>query len=72
MTQFPSADRDLDLEAGQIDPSNVTSTGALQDIAFKSGTKVKHLLNPSLQFVVQILISLDDCSITCRWSSSKL
>lgn len=61
MAQFPSADRDLDLEAGQIDPSNVTSTGALQDIAFKSGTKAEFkqtlVSSTELQFSVEVFFA---------------
>lgn len=50
VAQFSSADKDFDIETGQIDPSSVTSAGALQDIAYKSGTKVKHLPILMLQF----------------------
>ncbi|KAH6793138.1 hypothetical protein C2S52_003615 [Perilla frutescens var. hirtella] len=34
------ANKDLDLKAGQIDPYTKTCTRALQEIAFKCGTKV--------------------------------
>lgn len=61
MAQLSSVHKDLDLEAGQIDPSNATSAGVLQDIAFKSGTKVGHLLIFCFVFVVQTLISADGC-----------
>ncbi|KAG8365476.1 hypothetical protein BUALT_Bualt18G0108700 [Buddleja alternifolia] len=61
MTQLSPANKDLDLEAGQIDPSSETPTGALQDIAFKCGTKVefKHALVSSteLQFSVEVLFA---------------
>lgn len=40
VAQPSSASKDLDLEAGQIDPYTETGTGALQDIAFKCGTQV--------------------------------
>lgn len=59
MAQLSSANKDLDLEAGQIDPSCVNSSGALQEIAFKSGTKVKHFLNLCFISVVQTLIWKD-------------
>ncbi|KAG8385604.1 hypothetical protein BUALT_Bualt03G0062400 [Buddleja alternifolia] len=61
VTQPSSTEKDLDLEAGQIDPCTETSTRALQDIAFKCGTKVeyKQALLPSmeLQFLVEILFA---------------
>ncbi|KAH6763969.1 C-terminal domain phosphatase-like 1 [Perilla frutescens var. hirtella] len=61
MAQLPSADKDLDLEAGQIDPSSVTSAGALQDIAFKCGTKVEFkqtlVSSTELQFCVEVLLA---------------
>lgn len=40
VTRPSSANKDLDLEAGQIDPYTETWTGVLQDIAHKCGTKV--------------------------------
>lgn len=40
VVQSSLASKDIDLEAGQIDPYTETCTGALQDIAFKCGTKV--------------------------------
>lgn len=40
VAQLSSTNKDLDLEAGQIDSWSDTSTGALEDIAFKCGTKV--------------------------------
>ncbi|XP_073016962.1 RNA polymerase II C-terminal domain phosphatase-like 1 isoform X1 [Primulina eburnea] len=53
--------KDLDLEAGQIDPYPETSTGALQDIALKCGTKVEfnQALSPilELQFAVEVLFA---------------
>lgn len=61
MAQLSSANKDLYLEAGQIDPSSSTSAGILQDIAFKSGTKVKRLLILCFVFVVQTLILVDGC-----------
>lgn len=51
-----SAYKDHDLEAGQIDPSSATSAAVLQDIAFKSGTKVKHPLIFCLFFCGPTLI----------------
>ncbi|XP_042038794.1 RNA polymerase II C-terminal domain phosphatase-like 1 isoform X2 [Salvia splendens] len=56
-----SAYKDLDLEAGQIDPSSATSAAVLLDIAFKSGTKVefKHTLAPGteLQFFMEVFFA---------------
>ncbi|KZV57582.1 RNA polymerase II C-terminal domain phosphatase-like 1 [Dorcoceras hygrometricum] len=53
--------KDLDLEAGQIDPYPETATGALQDIALKCGTKVEfnQALSPilELQFSVEVLFA---------------
>ncbi|PIN07645.1 Phosphoprotein phosphatase [Handroanthus impetiginosus] len=61
VAQPSSADKDLDLEAGQIDPNSESSAGALQDIALKCGTKVefKHALLSSieLQFSVEVLFA---------------
>ncbi|KAG6387207.1 hypothetical protein SASPL_152393 [Salvia splendens] len=58
VAQMSSAYKDLDLEAGQIDPSSATSAAVLLDIAFKSGTKVefKHTLAPGteLQFFMEV------------------
>ncbi|KAL2253220.1 UNVERIFIED_CONTAM: hypothetical protein Sindi_0116700 [Sesamum indicum] len=57
MAQLPSANEDLDLEAGQIDPYGENSTEALQDIAFKCGTKVEFkqalVSSTELQFSVK-------------------
>lgn len=39
VAQSSLASKDIDLEAGQIDPYTETWPGALQDIAFKCGTK---------------------------------
>ncbi|XP_042042010.1 RNA polymerase II C-terminal domain phosphatase-like 1 [Salvia splendens] len=61
VAQMSSAYKDLDLEAGQIDPSSATSAAVLQDIAFKSGTKVefKHALAPGteLQFFMEVFFA---------------
>lgn len=61
VAQLSSSNKDLDLEAGQIDPSCLTSAGALQEIAFKSGTKVKYFLVLCSVFVVWPLIWKDGC-----------
>ncbi|KAK4386620.1 RNA polymerase II C-terminal domain phosphatase-like 1 [Sesamum angolense] len=57
MAQLSSANEDLDLEAGQIDPYGENSTEALQDIAFKCGTKVEFkqalVSSTELQFSVK-------------------
>ncbi|KAL2244815.1 UNVERIFIED_CONTAM: hypothetical protein Sindi_2749700 [Sesamum indicum] len=56
-----SANKDLDLEAGQIDPYTETCTGALQDIAFKCGAKVEFkqalVSSTELQFFVEVLFA---------------
>ncbi|XP_011086104.1 RNA polymerase II C-terminal domain phosphatase-like 1 [Sesamum indicum] len=61
MAQLPSANEDLDLEAGQIDPYGENSTEALQDIAFKCGTKVEFkqalVSSTELQFSVKVLFA---------------
>ncbi|KAI3466651.1 hypothetical protein Pfo_023314 [Paulownia fortunei] len=61
MAQLSSAKKDLDLEGGQIDPCCETSTGALQDIAFKCGTKVEFrqalVSSVELQFSVEVLFA---------------
>ncbi|XP_042038793.1 RNA polymerase II C-terminal domain phosphatase-like 1 isoform X1 [Salvia splendens] len=61
VAQMSSAYKDLDLEAGQIDPSSATSAAVLLDIAFKSGTKVefKHTLAPGteLQFFMEVFFA---------------
>ncbi|KAK6149867.1 hypothetical protein DH2020_017392 [Rehmannia glutinosa] len=61
VAQPSSANKDLDLEAGQIDPYTETCTGALQDIAFKCGTKVEFkqslLSSMELQFFVEVLFA---------------
>ncbi|KAL6567434.1 hypothetical protein OROGR_001102 [Orobanche gracilis] len=52
------ANKDIDLEAGQIGPYSETCTGALQNIAFKCGTKVEYkqslLSSTELQFLVEV------------------
>ncbi|KAL0321216.1 UNVERIFIED_CONTAM: RNA polymerase II C-terminal domain phosphatase-like 1 [Sesamum radiatum] len=61
MAQLSSANEDLDLEAGQIDPYGENSTEALQDIAFKCGTKVEFkqalVSSTELQFSVKVLFA---------------
>ncbi|EYU43412.1 hypothetical protein MIMGU_mgv1a0014621mg, partial [Erythranthe guttata] len=62
VAQLPSTNKDLDLEDGQIDAwSETSSTGVLEDIAFKCGTKVefRHILVPStaLQFCVEVFFA---------------
>ncbi|KAL7102927.1 hypothetical protein ACP275_08G148500 [Erythranthe tilingii] len=62
VAQLPSTSKDLDLEDGQIDAwSETSSTGVLEDIAFKCGTKVefRHVLVPStaLQFCVEVFFA---------------
>ncbi|KAL3519721.1 hypothetical protein ACH5RR_017870 [Cinchona calisaya] len=58
MVRSSSANRDLDLESGQIDPYVETLVGALQDIAFKCGTKVEFrralVSSSELQFSVEV------------------
>ncbi|KAJ8545550.1 hypothetical protein K7X08_018133 [Anisodus acutangulus] len=53
-----SSNRDLDLEPGHYDPYLETPVGALQDIAFKCGTKVEFksrlLSSPELQFSLEV------------------
>ncbi|XP_060195707.1 RNA polymerase II C-terminal domain phosphatase-like 1 [Lycium barbarum] len=53
-----SSNRDLDLEPGHYDPYLETPAGALQDIAFKCGTKVEFksgvLSSPELQFSLEV------------------
>ncbi|KAL7088882.1 hypothetical protein ACP275_13G155500 [Erythranthe tilingii] len=61
VAQPSSANKDLDLEAGQIDPYIETCIGALQDIAFKCGTKVEFkqtlISSTGLQFFVEVLFA---------------
>ncbi|KAL8507448.1 hypothetical protein ACS0TY_018118 [Phlomoides rotata] len=61
MAQLSSPNKNLDLEAGQINPCSLTSVEALWDIAFKCGTKVdfKQTLVSSteLQFSVEVLFA---------------
>ncbi|KAL0353132.1 UNVERIFIED_CONTAM: RNA polymerase II C-terminal domain phosphatase-like 1 [Sesamum angustifolium] len=61
VNQPSSANKDLDLEAGQIDPYTETCTGTLQDIAFKCGTKVEFkqalVSSTELQFFVEVLFA---------------
>ncbi|KAI3456311.1 hypothetical protein Pfo_012974 [Paulownia fortunei] len=61
VAQPSSANKDLDLEAGQIDPYTESCTGALQDIAFKCGTKVEFrqaiVSSMELQFFVEVLFA---------------
>ncbi|GFP94718.1 RNA polymerase ii c-terminal domain phosphatase-like 1 [Phtheirospermum japonicum] len=61
VAQLSSANKDIDLEAGQIDPYTETCTGALQDIAYKCGTKVEYrqsiLSSTELQFLVEVLFA---------------
>ncbi|KAL3627703.1 hypothetical protein CASFOL_029066 [Castilleja foliolosa] len=63
VAQLSSANKDIDLEAGQIDPYTETFTGALQDIAYKCGTKVEYrqsiLPNTELQFLVEVFFAGD-------------
>ena len=73
VAQMSSAYKDLDLEAGQIDPSSATSAAVLLDIAFKSGTKVKHLLIFCFAFLwSKLSYRVDGCHNYFRWSSSIL
>ncbi|XP_057764576.1 RNA polymerase II C-terminal domain phosphatase-like 1 isoform X2 [Salvia miltiorrhiza] len=57
------ASKDIDLEAGQIDPYTETCTGALQEIAFKCRTKVEFkqalVFSTELQFIVEVLFAGD-------------
>ncbi|XP_057790491.1 RNA polymerase II C-terminal domain phosphatase-like 1 [Salvia miltiorrhiza] len=61
VAQLSSSNKDLDLEAGQIDPSSATSAGVLQDIAFKSGTQVEFrqalVSSTELQFSVEVFFA---------------
>lgn len=56
-----SANRDLDLQSGRIDPYIDTADGALQDIAIKCGTKVEYkpalVSSAELQFSVEALFA---------------
>ncbi|XP_027160416.1 RNA polymerase II C-terminal domain phosphatase-like 1 [Coffea eugenioides] len=58
MVRSSSANRDLDLESGQIDPQAETPIGALHDIAFKCGTKVEFkqalVSSSELQFCAEV------------------
>ncbi|KAK4491676.1 hypothetical protein RD792_002442 [Penstemon davidsonii] len=60
-TQPSPASKDLDLEAGQIDPYAETSIGVLQDIALKCGTKVEFkqglISSNELQFFVEVFFA---------------
>ncbi|XP_022845674.1 RNA polymerase II C-terminal domain phosphatase-like 1 isoform X3 [Olea europaea var. sylvestris] len=61
IAQPSSGNKDLDLEAGQIDPYPETPAGALQDIAYKCGTKVEFrqvlVSSMELQFSVEVLFA---------------
>ncbi|KAH6829050.1 C-terminal domain phosphatase-like 1 [Perilla frutescens var. hirtella] len=61
VAQQSLANKDLDLEAGQIDPYTETCTGALQEIAFKCGTKVEFkqalVSTTELQFIIEVLFA---------------
>ncbi|CAA0836000.1 RNA polymerase II C-terminal domain phosphatase-like 1 [Striga hermonthica] len=56
-----SSNKDFEFEAGQIGPYPETCTGALQEIAFKCGTKVEYkqsiLSSTELQFLVEVLFA---------------
>ncbi|KAJ8549588.1 hypothetical protein K7X08_033295 [Anisodus acutangulus] len=58
MGRSSSSNRDLDFEPGNYDPYLETPAGALQDIAFKCGTKVEFksrlLSSPELQFSLEV------------------
>ncbi|KAL6562164.1 hypothetical protein OROGR_003171 [Orobanche gracilis] len=59
--QSSPANKNLELEAGQIDPYSETCAGALQNIAFKCGTKVEYkqslLSSTELQFLVEVMFA---------------
>lgn len=55
--QLSPPNKDIDLEAGQINPCSLTSVEALWDIAIKCGTKVKLLLVPFFVFFIQTAVS---------------
>ncbi|XP_042027811.1 RNA polymerase II C-terminal domain phosphatase-like 1 [Salvia splendens] len=61
VAQSSLASKDIDLEAGQIDPYIETCPGVLQDIAFKCGTKVEFkqalVSGAELQFIVEVLFA---------------
>ncbi|CAI9772851.1 unnamed protein product [Fraxinus pennsylvanica] len=61
IAQPSSGNKDPDLEAGQIDPYPETPAGALQDIAYKCGTKVDFrqalVSSMELQFSVEVLFA---------------
>ncbi|KAL6580083.1 hypothetical protein OROMI_008107 [Orobanche minor] len=61
VAQLSSSNKDPDLKAGQIDPSCLTSAGAVQEIAFKSGTKVEFkqtlVSSSELQFIMEVVFA---------------
>lgn len=61
VAQPSSASKDLDLEAGQIDPYTETGPGALLEIAFKCGTQVEFkqalVSSTELQFIIEVLFA---------------